>query len=125
MRFTSLLVIAAAIAGCTVGPDYKKPELAVPQAWSAGASGDVARRWWTLFKDPALDALVNRAVAANLDVKIALARVREARAMAAAAGAAQLPSVDVSGSASRLRTTMNGLQPDFGQDFENTDLRVG
>ena len=55
-------------AGCAVGPDYKRPDLAAPPAWQEGGQRGVDTRtadmaqWWTAFKDPLLDSLVERAV---------------------------------------------------------------
>ena len=80
-------VLLLCAAGCAVGPDYQRPDLAVPPAWQEGrtarrrhATADMAQ-WWTAFKDPLLDSLVERAVKSNLDLRIAEARVREERAL--------------------------------------------
>jgi NodT family efflux transporter outer membrane factor (OMF) lipoprotein len=75
------------IAGCAVGPDYRPPSVAVPETWSEARLGGMASgtvelaRWWKTFGDPELDSLVERAVQANHDLRIAQARVREARAL--------------------------------------------
>ncbi len=121
-----LLVVAAALlAGCRVGPDYEAPKLEAPGAWSSGASGDVALRWWTLFKDPVLDSLVARAVAANPELRMAQARTREARALAVAARGASWPEVEAGAGVTRSRSSGNGMQPDMGQDLERTLYRAG
>src|SRR5258708_11642688 len=88
-----LLFLWLALPGCTVGPRYERPTIAVPKAFSEGsAAGPTSfERWWTGFHDPILERLVQRAVEGNLDLKISAARLREARAargMAAAAGPA-------------------------------------
>ncbi len=97
-----------AVAACAVGPDYAPPSgaaLRVPARFAAPVETMVAEadlaRWWTLFQDPALDWLVDRALAANLDIDVAGSRVRQARAAARGARAALFPTLGVSGSATR------------------------
>lgn len=93
------------LAACTVGPDYEKPELATPAAWNAaepGTNGDPAAElatWWTRFNDPLLSDLIGRAVRANLELRFATARVREARALRGVTSAALWPELDVLGEA--------------------------
>ncbi|PYQ48924.1 MAG: hypothetical protein DMF78_19965 [Acidobacteria bacterium] len=102
----SLLVLCAA-AGCAVGPRYKRPSIPVPVAWTEGAgvpgSGPALGAWWTSFHDPVLERLVARAVEGTLDLKIAAARIREARAAAGIAAAAGLPQVTAEASYARTR----------------------
>lgn len=77
------LALLLAVSGCAVGPNYHRPDTKVPEKWSAPANeGNTAclTQWWTTLKDPALDSLIQRAADANLDIQIAEARVREARA---------------------------------------------
>jgi len=102
----ALLMTLILIAGCAVGPDYRQPAMDTPQAWNATQDGGDAsledlRRWWTSLGDPVLDQLIERAVAGNLDVASAQARVREARAAYAQAGGALLPTLNGSASAAR------------------------
>ena len=108
-----VLVCAAAgallAAGCTVGPDYKTPAVHVPGAYEAaspattqGAAPDLTR-WWETFNDPVLNGLIRDAVAANLDVRLAAARVREARAELGFAQGAVLPSLSATGTYTRTR----------------------
>jgi NodT family efflux transporter outer membrane factor (OMF) lipoprotein len=94
-----------ALIGCTVGPRYQRPEIAVPKAFSEGsAEGQTSiERWWTGFHDPMLEALVLRAVEGNLDLKISAARIREARAARGIAAAAGLPQISASGGYSRSK----------------------
>ena len=104
-------LLAVALGGCAaVGPDYSEPQLAVPAGWSAGTGTDamdavLLARWWHGFGDPVLDRLVADALAANLDLAQARARLREARARRGVAGAALMPSVDASLSGSRSRSS--------------------
>lgn len=78
------------LAGCTtVGPDYQPPQTSAPTNWSSALSGGLSgaaadtnllEQWWTVFNDPILSDLIERARAGNLDLRQAEARVREARA---------------------------------------------
>jgi NodT family efflux transporter outer membrane factor (OMF) lipoprotein len=101
--------------GCAVGPNYEKPALPVPPSWQeAQQQGIVTRsaelaRWWTEFKDPLLDSLVERALKSNLDLRIAEGRIREARASRAVTAAGAWPTVDVSGSYRRNRSSKNAF----------------
>jgi len=104
-------------AGCTVGPDYQRPDSRVPAAWIEAnypgidtRSADLAR-WWEEFNDPVLTRLVNRAAGANLDLRLAESRIREARALRRIAASGAWPTVDVSGSYSRSRTSENAIGP--------------
>jgi NodT family efflux transporter outer membrane factor (OMF) lipoprotein len=93
-----------ALTGCllTVGPDYEAPEIETPPAYSqpvilhAGAAETA--RWWRGYGDPALDGLVDLALAENLDIAAAEARLREARALVGAADAAGGPTLDIGSS---------------------------
>ncbi len=102
MKFsTSLFAITAiilfALPGCTVGPDYKKPETTLPQNWvSTDKSGaaTIDQAWWQNFHDPILTQLIEKAAAGNPDLKIAEMRIKEARATRSQADATLLPSGD-------------------------------
>src|SRR5437667_406792 len=79
----TVLVVVGVLAGCTVGPNYKRPEVIVPADWRnsperGDSLGDLS--WWELFKDPALYELIATAVVANRDLQVAVARVLESRA---------------------------------------------
>jgi len=103
MSGASLLLsggLALSLAGCAVGPDYQRPTLAEPAAYhnAEALAGRQATRaappldsWWQGFDDPVLSRLIERALAQNLDLKAALARVAQARAAADEAGAQRLP----------------------------------
>ena len=103
------------LASCSVGPNYQEPKIAVPASWQEAQQNGVEirpvemTRWWTTFNDPLLDSLVERAVQSNFDLRIAESRIREARASRAVVAAGAWPTVDVSGSYSRNRTSENAL----------------
>jgi len=98
-----LACTAVALAACAVGPDYRAPSVALDAAYlNAGASsvntaapGAEIATFWRGFADPTLSQLVERALAANGDVRVAQARLRESRALLEGARAELLPEVDV------------------------------
>jgi NodT family efflux transporter outer membrane factor (OMF) lipoprotein len=125
-RFALALLLLA--VGCAVGPDYKPPEPAMPAGWDELSSGVTQAppadltRWWTMFGDPILNDLVRDAVAGNLTLREAVARVDEARARYGVAHAGLFPQLDADGSATHNLQSQNG--PSFGGD-EYNDLIVG
>lgn len=115
MQPTLVLFLLGILAGCAaVGPDYAPPPGEnTPQAWHtelgqglSGQSLDVMclADWWTTLNDPVLAGLVAQSVAGNLDMKQALAKVREARARRGVSRADQFPALDASGSAKRSKS---------------------
>jgi NodT family efflux transporter outer membrane factor (OMF) lipoprotein len=112
-KLLPILALAAALSGCfAAGPDYRKEKPPVPERFSALEPG-IARgetlpgvlrdSWWRIFDDPLLDSLMDRAVSRNLDLRIAVARLMQARAQAGVASSAFLPEGGVSGEYQRLR----------------------
>lgn len=104
--FAAPALAALALAGCTVGPDYraKTPaELGVPTAYSvpAPASPEDLTRWWSNFDDPVLGRLVEQARSANTDIAQAIGRLRQAREALVQSRASLLPTL--SGSAGYQR----------------------
>jgi outer membrane protein, multidrug efflux system len=96
MRSAATLALAAVLTACSFAPKYERPPAELPQTWrDAPAAGTPApgERWWTLFGDPALDALVAEGLAHNQDLAIAVARVDEARALAGIVQSELYPSV--------------------------------
>jgi len=106
-----LLVGLTAMAGCTSGPNFRPPDPCVPAGWAgvtpargeSSTEGDLTQ-WWTAFKDPTLTSLVERAVQSNLDLRVAQARIRQARASRGIAGAGVGPTVDATGSYRRSQS---------------------
>jgi NodT family efflux transporter outer membrane factor (OMF) lipoprotein len=92
--------------GCMVGPDYRPPQYPVPTVWnSTTATQPVAiTNWWTKFNDAQLNLLIARALATNLDLKIAESNVRQARAARGIAASGFWPSADASGQYRRQST---------------------
>lgn len=90
----SLIIL---VTGCVVGPDYKRPAAPIPTAWKEphlNTNGfRLSPNWWGVFNDPELDFLESEAVLANQDLKRAVARVAEARALARASAADWYPGL--------------------------------
>lgn len=106
-----LLLLTLFVGGCAVGPDYETPGLVLPAQWGGKASGAAEApprlaRWWRRLSDPVLDALMDEAVAGNLDVATAMAKVRAARASYRQAVGALFPQV--TGNASFTRGDSGG-----------------
>lgn len=102
------------LAGCTaVGPDYERPEIALPSTYPAKVAPEAAlsAQWWKLYGDSALDELVAAARKSNADIRLAAARVREAEAAFREAGAAFFPEVTGGYSATRNRVSERTLPP--------------
>lgn len=127
MPLVAIGAVAVLLAGCVAGPDYRAPtlvELKVPDEFTAAApptsaDADLAR-WWQAFGDPTLTPLVERGLAANLDIDEAGSRVRAARADLRAARGALLPSLEAFGSGTRQvgeRTS--------GQTVDRTSYQIG
>lgn len=96
--FTFPLVLTA----CVVGRDYFSPEIPIPQKWSEEISTQkISAEWWKTFNDTTLNGLIAEATAANLNLKQALSRVKEARILRSETIATGLPSLSGKNTASR------------------------
>ena len=113
MRRRALLSVAFVLAGCAVGPDYSRPKLPVPPDFrgqppdvpvSEQSIGDLA--WWEVFQDDTLQKLLRTALDANYDLRIATARVLDARAQVTINRSFQFP--DVTGNASAAYSRIFG-----------------
>jgi outer membrane protein, multidrug efflux system len=126
------------LPGCAVGPNYRPPQTKARAQWHESLAGGetnsaiIATGWWTNFNDSELDSLVGRAVRSNLDLRIAQARVREARAQYGIASADLWPTLDGSSSYARQRQSANqpllGSLPSNLKDnipFENDVYQAG
>ena len=101
------------LIGCTVGPNYKRPQVSVPKQWTVAPARGTSTKppetdeWWSSFQDPELNSRIERAVGRNLDLKLALERVQEARAARGVVRSGHFPSLDANVSATRLRGGFN------------------
>jgi multidrug efflux system outer membrane protein len=127
----SLFVTTAVQAGVlTVGPDYKRPTNAIPAefrdapAWKEAAPADALPkgRWWEVFKDPALNSLVEQATTNNQSLRAALARFDQARAAARVSRSEFMPLIEANPKVTRERFSRNQV-PNFDIDYATT-LRV-
>jgi len=106
LLFSLMALCLMTVAGCAVGPNYHPPETKVPTYWDGQNVVTPVQpsktninpvelvEWWTAFNDPTLSSLVETAVRANLDVRLAEARIRQARAARYVAGAPLWPQAD-------------------------------
>jgi NodT family efflux transporter outer membrane factor (OMF) lipoprotein len=108
------------IAGCTVGPDYDRPELELPQRWSQEKEEQITatpaelKGWWTVLNDPVLESLIEQAAQTNLDLKEALFRIEESRALRDFSTGRYYPGVDLSALYMRSRGSESGSVSIFG-----------
>jgi outer membrane protein, multidrug efflux system len=124
MKIVTPIVLFMAVvflAGCAVGPKYRRPALDVPAQWSpppmagmTNATEPQSDQWWKEFQDEQLDRLIEQAVAANHDLQLASARVIEARAARGFVKSGLAPQITASGSATRDRQIGVGLMQTQG-----------
>ena len=104
-------MLSLALAGCTVGPNYRPPEAKAPSAFAepqptAADAVDLAT-WWKSFRAPVLDGLVARALRHSPDIYTAASRVRQARLQEVIAGAANKPTLDATAGATHIELSKN------------------
>jgi len=121
MLKVAALAAALALAGCaSVGPNYHEVKPAAPQLQGLDAAHEnnaqFQAAWWKQFNDPTLDALIRRAAANNLDLRIAVARLHESRALLSGSKADQFPTIDTNVNYTRSR----GQQPGFSDQRSTT-----
>lgn len=110
------------VAGCSVGPRYKKPCVNVPEKFVAGASDKSAEQlaqWWKLFEDSCLDTLIEKALTSNYDLKIAIERIEETRATYQIERAKLFPQIDATGTINRQETSRDLIQNSIASDLRN------
>jgi len=114
------LVASIFLAACRLGPEYKRPEVPTPAAWQASPAIETANwpaaDWWHGFGSVELDAYINQARTANNDLAAAIARVRQADAAAAIAGAPLLPTLGLNfGTLNEREQATNNTYVNFRQ----------
>lgn len=123
-------VAAAILAACAVGPDYHAPDTPVAERFSGAdaapfstsAAGDTrVGRFWENFEDPTLTRLIDEALAANHDLRIAQTRVREARALRRDAAFDLAPSINASGGYTKSRSAAINTLPGVPRETELYD----
>jgi len=114
MRWLPATLPILVIAGCmTAGPDYKRPDSTLPaefrdQSAQSGAASLADAPWWTVFDDKVLQGLVTEALANNLDVQVAVARIEQARALIGVAQSEGKPQVGYGGTVKGGRESITG-----------------
>jgi multidrug efflux system outer membrane protein len=128
MRPLSPLLISLLVAGCAVGPDYEKPQFPHQEQWQSreAASSELTlsselaetdeKAWWQQFDDPVLNDLIAMAAESNKEIKGALARIEQARALRGSVSSSYWPQLDSSAGASRTKYSSQG---NFGSGIRN------
>jgi NodT family efflux transporter outer membrane factor (OMF) lipoprotein len=121
LYLSAVLAGATALSGCTMGPDFKRPDWASPASWLSGpkeaakpahsilVAEPVDVDWWKLFDDPMLTGLEKRVAAENLDVQAATVRLAEARAQLGFTQASEMPTLNGNMSYTRQQASNNGF----------------
>lgn len=124
MRKTTLAVIAVlSLAGCASLPQVRQPTHDLPAAWPQDpvlTQAPAAAQWWKAYGDATLDALVDEALTHNADVRLAAARIEEARASLGMIRADQYPNAQISADASRSKMSERGVMPIPGSATNNS-----
>jgi outer membrane protein, multidrug efflux system len=107
MKKAIIFLVAFALTGCAIGPDYTRPTIDMPKSWrieEEKASKDAANMaWWEQFQDPVLKELIEIALMENKDVKIAAARVEQFMGLYGTTRSALFPQIGAGGSAGKQR----------------------
>ena len=118
MRYTLIIAIGCLLTACTVGPNYKRPSIATPQAFRAPeplppgrAESFADLKWFEVFKDEQLQALIRRALERNYDLRDAVSRVEAARASLGITRSNQFPNFGAGGSVEINRLSRDGVTP--------------
>lgn len=122
-RRFAMSALFVALAGCAVGPDYVKPTIALTSDFqnqqlleqrTAQSPAPALDTWWTGFADPELTLIIQRVLAQNLDLAVAMAKVDQARAVARQAGADRLPQGNLDAQAVRQHQSLNSPLGEIG-----------
>lgn len=127
---TFLTYLTVLLAGCAVGPDYKRPPVNTPPQFRGSpeitATNSLADLpWWEIFKDESLHDLIRAALTNNYDLRIAISRVVQARAILIENRALFLPQVDYRGSIGRGKNAANGFTTFNGGETTDVFLLAG
>ena len=124
--FFALSALGLSFTGCTVGPNYKRPNTDAPTAFRGLTAEEAAssstqslgeQKWWEVFQDEQLQKLIRTALQQNYDVRIAATRVLEAEAQVGLARANQLPTLNVAGTGTGQRNPAVGPIPAYSFNY--------
>lgn len=129
MKYFRLFALALPLFACSIGPDFTAPQNDLPAAF-ANAAGVAAEdellelgKWWQTFEDPLLDELIEEAIQSNLNLQLAQARVREARALVGLSRSDFFPNIVTTSEYERTKSSENARQnsssTDFGSDVDS------
>lgn len=134
MRPLALLTFAVLLAGCAVGPNYKRPAIDAPGAYRTGNSSQSSlaseeslgdEQWWKVFDDPVLQQLIRSALQQNYDVRIAAARVLQSQAQLGITRANQFPTVSAGAQVfDEYNPKISSAFPAYGANAGEVDLSV-
>ena len=130
LRQCFVLTLPLLLAGCTMHPKYKRPEVNVPVVYRdetlSGAQGNSLgdAKWWEVFQDQELQKLIRTALQENYDVRIAASRIEQARAQLGVTHSNQYPTVSGGAAATTLRSPKNKLQQEYRINAEQLNLSV-
>jgi multidrug efflux system outer membrane protein len=114
MKKAIILLVVVSLAGCAVGPDYKRPSVDIPQSWrfEDKEAKDLANTaWWGQYNDPVLNELIEIALRENKDLKVAVARIGQFVGQYVTTRAAFFPQIGAGASGGMQRITETGLPP--------------
>src|SRR5580658_11035946 len=118
MKHRAILVAMGLLTGCTLGPNYQRPAVAVPGSFHAPEALPTAEaasladlKWWQVFRDEELQRLIRTALDHNYDLRIAVGRVEAAQANLGITRSDQFPQASASGNVDFTRLSRNGAFP--------------
>lgn len=130
-KLLALSLTIALLTGCTVGPNYRRPKIETPptfrgltpeEAARADATSLADQKWWEVFHDEQLQALIKTALQQNYDVRIAATRILEAQARLGITRADQLPTVTAGASSTNSRSAQQTFLPAIETNTHHVDL---
>jgi len=132
MKKLAFLPVVMALAGCAVGPNYKRPAVSVPTDYRAAMPAETARvaslgneQWWQVYQDPVLLQLIHTALEQSYDVRIAATRVLEAQAQVGITRADQFPSASLGANIySQQNAKVSNLFPAYDVNAGQLNLSV-
>lgn len=130
LKALAVLLPVCLLAACAVGPDYKRPEMALPENWpikqintdhKVSVGGE---KWWQLYADTILNQFEEEALAHNADIQIAVARMQEVRAQLGITEADQYPVVSANINETRTKYSQVGSLPRPTQNYSHAALNA-
>lgn len=113
------------LSGCSLAPDYQRPEMDIPQTWEASQSQALHSRWWERFHDETLNGLVKEALDHNRNIEQAMASVRQAQAGLGIARDALLPVPSASAEGGRTMARTSTSPTALKNGGKNTNAFTG